>query len=81
MCCCSGLLGFFEGLNKLNWSLQGKQTHQTLSEKVSALIKKLDLWETKGNFDKFDQLCEFTDNPENAENNKQLLINLITKHI
>ena len=75
----------FEELNKLNASRQGKQTHYiSLSDKVSAFTKKLDLLKRglfQGNFDMFDQLYEITEKPENVEINKQLLINLISGHI
>ena len=75
----------FEELNKLNSTRQGKQTHYiTLSDKVSAFTKKLDLWKRRlfqGNFEMFDQLYEITEKPENVEINKQLLINLISGHI
>uniref|UniRef100_A0A8C4RMF6 Zinc finger BED domain-containing protein 5 n=1 Tax=Erpetoichthys calabaricus TaxID=27687 RepID=A0A8C4RMF6_ERPCA len=75
----------FEQLNKLNSSLQGKHTNLiTLSDKVSAFMKKLDLWKTRlfqGNFEMFDQLHEFTEKQENAEINKPELVKLISEHI
>lgn len=79
------LADIFEQLNKLNSSLQGKQTNLiTLSDKVSAFTKKLDMWKTRlfqGNFDMFDQLHEFTEKQENDEINKHKLVNLISEHI
>lgn len=79
------LADIFEHLNKLNSSLQGKQTNLiTPSDKVSAFTKKLYLWKTRlfqGNFDMFDQLHEFTEKQENAEINKPELVNLISEHI
>ena len=64
------LADIFKELNQPNSSLQGKQTHLiTLSDKVSAYTKKLDLWKTivfQGDLDIFYQLYELTDKPENA---------------
>ena len=69
------LAEIFEELNKLNSTRQGKQTHLiTLSDKVSAFTKNLDLWTRRlfqGTFEMFDQLYETTEKPENAEINKQ----------
>uniref|UniRef100_A0A8C4TH09 HAT C-terminal dimerisation domain-containing protein n=1 Tax=Erpetoichthys calabaricus TaxID=27687 RepID=A0A8C4TH09_ERPCA len=63
------LADIFEQLNKLNSSLQGKHTNLiTLSDKVSAFMKKLDLWKTR--------LFQ-----ENAEINKPELVKLISEHI
>ena len=65
--------------------MQGKQTNLiTLSDKVSAFMKKLDLWKKRileGNFDMFDTLYEFTEKQENAHINKPKLLNLISGHI
>ena len=79
------LADIFEQLNKLNSSIQGKQTNLiTLSDKVSAFMKKLDLWKKRileGNLDMFDKLYKFTEKQENAHIDKPKLLNLISRHI
>ena len=79
------LADIFEQLNKLNSSMQGKNTNLiTLSDKVSAFKKKLDLWGRRvleGNLDMFDLLYEFSEKQENAQINQPKLVNLISNHI
>ena len=79
------LADIFEQLNKLNSSMQGKQTNLiTLSDKVLAFMKKLDLWKKRileGNLDMFEKLYEFTEKQENAHIDKPKLLDLISRHI
>lgn len=65
--------------------MQGKQTNLiTLGDKVSAFMRKLDIWKKmilEGSFHMFDQLYEFTEKQETVQINKPKLVILFSDHI